>query len=282
MKRISFVLFVLSAILILASCAYVDSVFNTQQTVSEVVILPGPTEELIPTSSPTPKRTPIKTTQPEPTPTPTPFTYYAPTTEMTFEELVGDDGIREEIPDPPPHDTYYVVINIKYQLVIVYEKDENGEYIKPVRYMSCSSGSKRSPTRLGSYELEGRHVRFGHFVNFGLYGQYWTRIFSRTYFHSLLYTKRNAQYYTEDSYEDMGSQASHACIRLYVPDARWIYYYIAPGTKVDIIAGEEDPKMQAIKDQMIFPPLPEERPELKPGEIPLSEPIRTATPKENE
>jgi hypothetical protein len=146
--------------------------------------------------------------------------------------------------------------------------------------MSCSSGAKRSPTKLGSYELEGRHVRFGHFVNFDLYGQYWTRIFGRTYFHSITYTKRNAQYYTEDAYEDMGSQASHACIRLYVPDARWIFYYIAPGTKVDIIEGEQDEELQAIKDQMIFPPLPEERPVLKPGEVPLSEPIRTAEPEE--
>ena len=71
----------------------------------------------------------------------------------------------------------------------------------------------------------------------------------------------------------MGSPASHACIRLYVPDARWIYYNIAAGTVVDIIEGVEDTEMQAIKDRMIFPALPEERPVLEPGEIPISEPI---------
>jgi len=201
------------------------------------------------------------------------FSYYAPTTGMTFEELVGDDGIRGDIPKPPAFDTYYVIVNVKYQLVLVYEKDENGEYTKPVRYMSCSSGAVKTPTKIGSYKLEGRHVRFGYFVKHHLYGQYWTRIFGRTYFHSITYTKRNAQYYTEDSYEDMGTQASHACIRLYVPDAKWIYYNIAPGTRVDIIAGEQSEQMQAIKDQMIFPPLPEDRPVLKPGEVPTSEPV---------
>lgn len=283
MKRISFVLLLCAVLLILASCAFVDSIFNTQQTDTEFVVLPEPTQEPTPTPypSPTPGLTPIKTTEPEPTPTPTPFSYYAPTTAMTFEELVGDNGIREEYPEPPPPDTYYVVINVKYQLVLVYEKDENGEYTKPVRYMSCSSGAVRTPTKLGSYELEGRHVRFGHFVKFNEYGQYWTRIFGRTYFHSMLYSKRNAQYYIEETYEDIGTQASHACIRLYVPDACWVTYYLAPGTKVDIIEGEEDEEIQAIKDQMIFPPLPEERPELKPGEIPITEPVRTAPPHED-
>ncbi len=280
MKRITFVLLAAAVLLSAASCAMLDKLTQKEEPEQTIAKTALPVITLEPTPEPTPKRTPVKTIEPDPTPTPTPFSYYAPTTLMTFEELVGDDGVRDKIPEPPPSDTYYVVINIKYQLVLVYEKDRNGEYTKPVRYMSCSSGAERSPTKLGSYELEGRHVRFGHFVNFDLYGQYWTRIFGRTYFHSITYTKRNAQYYTEDAYEDMGSQASHACIRLYVPDARWIFYYLAPGTTVDIIEGEEDEDMQAIKDQMIFPSLPEERPVLKPGEVPLSEPIRTAEPKE--
>lgn len=280
MKRISFVLLICAVLLILTSCAFIDSIFGSKDNNVEVVVIPRPTEST-PTPSPTPEPTPVKTTPPDPTPTPIPFSYYAPTTAMTFEELVGDNGIREEYPEPPPKDTYYVVINVKYQLVLVYEKDEDGEYTVPVRYMSCSTGAVKTPTRLGSYELEGRHVRFGHFVNFNQYGQYWTRIFGRTYFHSLLYTKRDAQYYIDETYEDIGTQASHACIRLYVPDACWITYYIAPGTKVDIIAGEEDEEMQAIKDQMIFPPLPEERPVLEPGEIPMTEPVRTAPPEQD-
>ena len=286
MKKSVFILLIVTLVISLGACAIVNAVFDADKSgVTEIVIIP-PTPEPTPTPSPTlspmPVPTPIKTTQPEPTPTPIPFSFYAPTTAMTFEELVGDNGIRDPYPKPPPSDTYYVVINVKYQLVLVYEKNEDGEYAAPVRYMSCTSGAKRSPTKLGSYELEGRHVRFGHFVNFNQYGQYWTRIFGRTYFHSLLYTKRHAQYYIEETYEDMGTQASHACIRLYVPDAMWITYYIAPGTRVDVIAGEEDEEMQAIKDQMVFPPLPEERPVLNPGEVPMSEPVYTPAPKEDE
>ena len=286
MRKTIFVLLVITLVIAMGACALIGAVSKTKEVQEiEVVIItpsPEPTPEPSPTPSPTPVPTPIQTTEPEPTPTPTPFSYYAPTTTMTFEELVGDNGIRDPYPKPPPPGTYYVVINVKYQLVLVYEKDEDGEYTKPVRYMSCSSGAVNTPTRLGSYELEGRHVRFGHFVNFNQYGQYWTRIFGRTYFHSLLYTKRHAQYYIEETYEDLGTQASHACIRLYVPDAMWITYYIAPGTKVDVIAGEEDEALQAIKDQMIFPPLPEERPVLNPGEVPISEPVYTPAPKEEE
>ena len=185
MKRFSFLLLLAAVLLILASCAFAEALFvpePTPEPTQEVTASPTlkPTSE--PTQQPTPQPTPIKTTQPEPTPTPTPFSFYAPTTLMTFEELVGDDGVRGDMPTPPPADTYYVVINIKYQLVLVYKKDKDGEYTEPVRYMSCSSGAPSSPTKLGSYELEGRHVRFGHFVNFDLYGQYWTRIFGRTYF----------------------------------------------------------------------------------------------------
>ena len=48
------------------------------------------------TAAPTPEPTPAPTPEPTPehTPEPIPFSKYAPTVNMSFEELIGDDGDR--------------------------------------------------------------------------------------------------------------------------------------------------------------------------------------------
>ena len=76
MKRISFVLLICAVLLILTSCAFIDSIFGSKDNNVEVVVIPKPTEST-PTPSPTPEPTPVKTTPPDPTPTPIPFSYYA-------------------------------------------------------------------------------------------------------------------------------------------------------------------------------------------------------------
>ena len=74
------------------------------------------------------------------------FSTLAPTVNMTFEELTGDDGSRDFPKGYPAADTYYVIVDIKHQVVMVYTKDENGEYTVPVRYMLCSTGlENRTP-----------------------------------------------------------------------------------------------------------------------------------------
>ena len=51
----------------------------------------------------------------------------------------------------------------------------------------------------------------------------------------------------------LGSKASHACIRLLVPDARWIFYNICYDTTCEIRKGsKDDAEMQAIREQMHF------------------------------
>jgi hypothetical protein len=57
-----------------------------------------------------------------------------------------------------------------------------------------------------------------------------------------------------------------------VPDARWIYYNLAPGTVCEIIRGDKNDKMAAaIKAQLVFPEKPGSRPGLQPGAIPVTE-----------
>ena len=96
---------------------------------------------------------PSPTPTPEPTPTPRPFSYYAPTVNMTYEELVGslDDMsvkakeiLKDGFPDPK---TYYIIVDKQWQVVLVYKRLDDGTKLgkpnldEPVRYMICSSGN---------------------------------------------------------------------------------------------------------------------------------------------
>jgi lipoprotein-anchoring transpeptidase ErfK/SrfK len=197
-----------------------------------------------------------------------PFSSLAPTINMTFEELAGDDGLRDQPEGYPAADTYYVIVDIAHQVVMVYAKDGNGEYTVPVRYMLCSTGlGNRTPR--GVFELDTYKLRFSKFDRDGRFGQYWTQIYGAFYFHTFLYTKLDAASYDADTYLELGGKASHGCVRLTVPDARWMWYNIGYGTKCEIRNGSEDDVATAmIREQLVLPPLPEQRVDIKAGEIP--------------
>lgn len=220
----------------------------------------------------TPVPTPDPTPTPEPTdtppPTPIPFSYYCPTVNMSFEELVGSlPDFDESNPKSnetfvmpkgyPAPDTYRIIVDLYWQIVAVYAKDENGAYTVPVRYMTCASGNPRkyAETQAGTFQMKPTRVRFGNFKT-GETAQYWSLIRSRTYFHSTIYSKyRDLSSVDKASYEAVtnGVKASHACIRLLVPDARWIFYNICYDTVCEIRKGsKDDAEMQAIREQMHF------------------------------
>ena len=110
-------------------------------------------------AAPTPELTPAPTPEitPEPTTEPTPFSKYAPTVNMSFEELIGDDGDRSLPKGYPKAGTYKIIVDIAHQVTMVkhekeeginfltlhnpveYKADESGEY-RPERYMLCSTG----------------------------------------------------------------------------------------------------------------------------------------------
>ena len=218
---------------------------------------------------------------PVPEETPIPFSYYAPTVNMTFEELVGStDDVYEEARDLlkdgyPDPDTYYIIVDIEWQVVMVYKKGADGkpDLNQPVRYMICSTGDPQvgSETARGVFEIKKPRVRFGQFLS-GETAQYWTLIRSRTYFHSVLYKKdKDISSYDVECYNNLGSKASHACIRLTVPDARWIFYNIGYGTICEIRDGSpSDTATQAIRSQLILPPAKEGL-KLKAGETPWTD-----------
>ncbi len=254
-----------------------------RQELTVAALTPAPTET--PRPSPTPGPTPEPT--PEPTASPIPFSYYAPTVNMSFEELVGglEDSYYEtdgsEVIWPkgyPAPGTYKLIVDIQWQVVLAYTKDANGDYTVPVRYMLCSTGSpKLGNTRQGTFKLKECRLRFGTFAGGDYSAQYWTLIVSRTYFHSVVYRggrggKKDLNSLYVDKYLKLGSKDSHGCIRLPVPDARWIWYNCAYGTEVEIRPGSKsDLETKAIREQLKLAEPPKVVSGLVPGQVPYTD-----------
>lgn len=154
---------------------------------------------------------------------------------------------RDELKNTDP-EKYYIVLDINNQYGTVYEKDQNGEYKKIVRRFLCSSGKSGTgevdpetgeedigmPTPAGVWRIGGRE-RFGKFADFGgVYARYWTQIVGDNYFHSIMFDKRDVNTMESSAFNNLGTRQSHGCVRLYVEDAKWLYYYACPGTLVNV------------------------------------------------
>lgn len=259
----------LAAILLLSACdgQQPENVSN-EPTLEPALVHIVVSEDLSSTQL-TPTPSPEAT--PEPTPSPLPFSYYAPTVSMTYEELVGStddmkakasDLLKDGYPDPK---TYYIIVDLQWQVVMVYRRTDDGstygkpDYDQPVRYMLCSTGNPDKEygyeTTKGIFQIEPAKERFWQFVNLEA-AQYLTLIRSRTYFHSVLYKKKgDLSTLVQKSYDNLGTKDSHSCIRLTVPDARWLFYNIGYGTTCEVRAGDKDDTRTAtIRSQLILPP----------------------------
>ncbi len=156
---------------------------------------------------------------------------------------------RDELKNTDP-EKYYIQLDLGNQIVTVFERDELGEYTKIVRRFICTSGSTTpdpsdpeggsTPTPRGIYKM-GARERFGKFANFGgTYARYWTQIIGHIYSHSIMYSRRDINTLQSGAYSDLGRNVSHGCVRLYVEDAKWLYYYAPPGTTVEVTSKRAD------------------------------------------
>ena len=170
---------------------------------------------------------------------------------------------QDELKNNDP-DKYYILLDLRNQIVTVFERDESGAYTKVVRRFLCSSGrtdvdeadpeDEATPTPRGIWKIGGRE-RFGKFANFSSsYARYWVQIVGSIYFHSILFDKRSIDAMDRGAYNDMGNKVSHGCVRLYVEDARWLYYYACPGTTIEISASEPSERelKRALKSKLSF------------------------------
>ena len=190
--------------------------------------------------------------------------------ESTWNVIFNDARIvmPDNTPKPTPSPTpvpFAITVDVANQVTKVYGRDEEGNYSVVVRQMLCSTGTKKNPSDVGDWVLNGRHATWCVFPKWGnSYARYWTRINASIAFHSVIYTAVNNKAVNVSSYKMLGKRASHGCIRLTVADAKWIYDNIGEGTVVSIVEGmKADPEL---RDALKLPPfdydtmLPQETP----------------------
>ena len=177
--------------------------------------------------------------------------------------LPGRTGAMNELLNTDP-EKFYILLDLVNQVVTVYEKDEYGEYTRIVRRFLCTTGrtavdpedpnDTATPTPRGIWKIGGRE-RFGKFANFsGEYARYWTQIVGSVFFHSIMFGNRTVNSLQRSAFNNLGRSASHGCVRLYVEDARWLYYYACPGTCIRVSDSEKkDSSLRgALKTKLSF------------------------------
>ena len=147
---------------------------------------------------------------------------------------------------------YRLIVDVDNQRVKAYAWDGEG-YTSLVRDMVCSTGTPENPTPVGiftnTYPLNDWH----YFRIFRCWAQYSYVIQGGVMFHSVLYYNRiNAETGANEhggvdkpSIENLGTRASHGCIRLSVEDAKWIFYNCPRGTEVEVMQLVPDPAPEA-------------------------------------
>ena len=146
--------------------------------------------------------------------------------EATQRVLYSDSAIGDWSP-------YKLEVDISRQRVYAFELNEDGQYEK-IHEFICSTGvGNTTPT--GTFiETTEPLDRWHYFYNFDCWAQYAWRITGPYYFHSVIYSQRDEDTIRMSSVYNLGSKASHGCVRLEVEAARWIYEHCEAGTIVEI------------------------------------------------
>ena len=134
---------------------------------------------------------------------------------------------------------YLIKVNRYHNTITIYEQNDEGEYLVPVKAMTCSVGAY-SRTITGTFPLKEKY-RWKALMG-GVWGQYSTRIVGGILFHSVYYYENgNPATLATAQYNKLGKAASHGCIRLTVADAKWIYDNCPSGTLVEIFDDKSSP-----------------------------------------
>ena len=134
-------------------------------------------------------------------------------------------------------DTYCVEVDVTNQITTVYRAADR----RIVRQMICSTGVDNY-TPLGTFRMEQSRpltdrLEWYYITKFKCYVKYATRIKGGILFHSIPYAQKDMQTIDLEALEQLGTKASHGCIRLHWEDARWISEHCPTGTTVKIFTG---------------------------------------------
>ena len=141
---------------------------------------------------------------------------------------------------------YVIEIDLVNQIITVYQ----GSSV--VIQSLCTTGSSTNPTGSGVFKIGDLKERFGYFVAYGQYAQYWTQVVRGVYIHSIMYDSRKLSSLSSSAYRNLGKNVSHGCVRVLPDVAQWIYYNCPPGTTCNIVKNKAKNAAlaQSIKDSM--------------------------------
>lgn len=134
-------------------------------------------------------------------------------------------------------DTYRVEVDVTNQITTVYRNSDQ----RIVRQMLCSTGLNNY-TPLGTFSMEKPRpdtdrVEWYYITKYRCYVKFATRIKGSILFHSIPYAQKDMKTIDHDALAQLGTKASHGCIRLQWEDARWISEHCPEGTTVKIFNG---------------------------------------------
>lgn len=121
---------------------------------------------------------------------------------------------------------YKIDIDLTNQILTVYDTASGSVAMQGL----CSTGTKKTPTGSGTFRMGDMKERFGYFVAYGQYAQYWSQVTRGIYIHSVLYNSARTSSMSRSAYNDLGSAVSHGCVRTMPEIAQFIFYNCPPGT----------------------------------------------------
>ena len=150
-------------------------------------------------------------------------------------------------------DRYMIDIDLVNQIITVYEKSGTGLFDKIVLQGLCTTGNAENPTGSGTFKLGHLKERFGYFVAYGQYAQYWSQVVRGVYIHTVMYDSKSLTSMSKSAYNGLGKNLSHGCVRVLPENAKWIFYNCPPGTTCVIAKGraKNEALVKAIKAKMV-------------------------------
>lgn len=123
-------------------------------------------------------------------------------------------------------DPVILTVNLAKQRVYINQKD------RLVYTMYCSTGMNDS-TPHGTFHIIDRGANFYNPTE-KMGANYWTSFKGTTYLFHTVPTDENGKYITSEAVYLGKKPSSHGCVRLSIPDAKWINEHVPGGTKVVI------------------------------------------------
>jgi lipoprotein-anchoring transpeptidase ErfK/SrfK len=128
-------------------------------------------------------------------------------------------------PDLKENPDSFIRVSIDKQQVYI----QKGE--KVLYTMNAATGQSDSPTPKGTFEIQNRGDKFYN-ASSKEGANYWTSFKDwGVYLFHTVPTDENGTYLTDEA-EKLGTPSSHGCVRLSIPDAKWINENVPSGMKV--------------------------------------------------